>query len=220
MQRRCVSLVQFRDSGCRPRHALHGQEQIAAQPGLPSVLQTRARGRGHPGRRGEASQHQAGACAKAGQRQVAKVQEAGEASRKLTAARACIAGLTRQATAFPCHTRPLTRTSSMAKEQLLKQCGDNLTRENIVKQAANLRDFRVRPAAAEQPHRHQPDRISRGHLPSLKAASRRHPDSFCSSTTAVSSKKPIAPMPAQVECAWIWCQRERKSLNGLHQPPF
>jgi len=28
-------------------------------------------------------------------------------------------------------------------EQVLKQCGDNLSRENIMKQAANLRDFRV-----------------------------------------------------------------------------
>jgi branched-chain amino acid transport system substrate-binding protein len=28
-------------------------------------------------------------------------------------------------------------------EQVLKQCGDNLTRENIMKQAANLHDFRV-----------------------------------------------------------------------------
>ena len=28
-------------------------------------------------------------------------------------------------------------------EQVLKQCGDNLTRENIVKQPANLKDFRV-----------------------------------------------------------------------------
>jgi branched-chain amino acid transport system substrate-binding protein len=28
-------------------------------------------------------------------------------------------------------------------EQVLRQCGDNLTRENIMKQAANLRDFRV-----------------------------------------------------------------------------
>jgi len=27
---------------------------------------------------------------------------------------------------------------------VLKQCGDNLTRENIMKQAANLKDFRVR----------------------------------------------------------------------------
>jgi branched-chain amino acid transport system substrate-binding protein len=26
---------------------------------------------------------------------------------------------------------------------MLKQCGDNLARENIMKQAANLRDFRV-----------------------------------------------------------------------------
>ena len=28
-------------------------------------------------------------------------------------------------------------------EQVLRQCGDNLTRENIMKQAANLHDFRV-----------------------------------------------------------------------------
>jgi branched-chain amino acid transport system substrate-binding protein len=28
-------------------------------------------------------------------------------------------------------------------EQVLKQCGDNLTRDNIIKQAANLRDFRL-----------------------------------------------------------------------------
>jgi hypothetical protein len=27
--------------------------------------------------------------------------------------------------------------------QVLKQCGDNLTRENVMKQAANLRDFRT-----------------------------------------------------------------------------
>jgi branched-chain amino acid transport system substrate-binding protein len=27
--------------------------------------------------------------------------------------------------------------------QVLKQCGDNLTRENVMKQAANLKDFRT-----------------------------------------------------------------------------
>jgi hypothetical protein len=27
--------------------------------------------------------------------------------------------------------------------QVLKQCGDNLTRDNIMKQAANLKDFRT-----------------------------------------------------------------------------
>jgi branched-chain amino acid transport system substrate-binding protein len=27
--------------------------------------------------------------------------------------------------------------------QVLKQCGDNLTRENIMKQAANLKNFRI-----------------------------------------------------------------------------
>jgi len=93
VQQRCVSLVQFRNSGCRSRHGLHGQEQIPAQSRLPRVLQARARGRGHPGRRGEASQHQAGNCAQASQRQVAKAQEAGEATRNLTAARACMVAL-------------------------------------------------------------------------------------------------------------------------------
>jgi hypothetical protein len=106
VQRRCVSLVQFRNSGCRPRHGLHGQEQIPAQPRLPRVLQTRARGRGHPGRRGEASQHQAGSCAQASQRQVAKAQEAGEATRNLTAMRACMLswicpGMTRRGATVP-----------------------------------------------------------------------------------------------------------------------
>jgi hypothetical protein len=28
-------------------------------------------------------------------------------------------------------------------EQVIKQCGDNLTRENIMKQAASLKDFRT-----------------------------------------------------------------------------
>ena len=32
---------------------------------------------------------------------------------------------------------------AVSAEQVLKQCGDNLTRENIMKQAANLKDFRV-----------------------------------------------------------------------------
>jgi hypothetical protein len=30
---------------------------------------------------------------------------------------------------------------AQAMVQVLKQCGDNLTRENVMKQAANLRDF-------------------------------------------------------------------------------
>ena len=46
-------------------------------------------------------------------------------------------------------------------EQVLKQCGDNLTRENIMKQAANLKDFRVGPAAAGQPHQHVAHGLSR-----------------------------------------------------------
>jgi branched-chain amino acid transport system substrate-binding protein len=34
-------------------------------------------------------------------------------------------------------------SSAQTLEQVLRQCGDNLTRENIMKQAANLRDFRT-----------------------------------------------------------------------------
>ena len=34
-------------------------------------------------------------------------------------------------------------SAAQTLEQVLKQCGDNLTRENIMKQAANLKDFRV-----------------------------------------------------------------------------
>jgi branched-chain amino acid transport system substrate-binding protein len=34
-------------------------------------------------------------------------------------------------------------SAAQTLEQVLKQCGDNLTRDNIMKQAANLRDFRV-----------------------------------------------------------------------------
>jgi hypothetical protein len=81
---RCVSAVQCRDSGCRPRHGLHGQEQIAAQSRLPRPIQTRARGHGHPGGRRAAAQHQAGIFAKARQRQGAKAQEAGQAGRDLS----------------------------------------------------------------------------------------------------------------------------------------
>ena len=32
---------------------------------------------------------------------------------------------------------------SQAMVQVLKQCGDNLTRENVMKQAANLKDFKL-----------------------------------------------------------------------------
>ena len=46
-------------------------------------------------------------------------------------------------------------------EQVLKQCGDDLTRENIMKQAANLKDFHLAAAAARQRDQHQPDRLSR-----------------------------------------------------------
>ena len=46
-------------------------------------------------------------------------------------------------------------------EQVLKQCGDDLTRENIMKQAANLKDFQPAAAAAGHHDQHQPDRLSR-----------------------------------------------------------
>ncbi len=77
VQRRCASPLRRGCSGCRAHHGLYDQEQIAAQPGLPGVLQTRARACGQPRRRWKAAQHQAGNLAKAGQRQAAKVQGRG-----------------------------------------------------------------------------------------------------------------------------------------------
>ena len=43
--------------------------------------------------------------------------------------------------------------------QVLKQCGDNLTRENVMKQAASLKDLRARHAAAGHHDQYQPDRL-------------------------------------------------------------
>jgi hypothetical protein len=43
--------------------------------------------------------------------------------------------------------------------QTLKQCGDNLTRENVMRQAANLRRTSSCRAAAGHHHQHQPDRL-------------------------------------------------------------
>ena len=40
--------------------------------------------------------------------------------------------------------------------QVLKQCGDDLTRENIMKQAANLQDFAAADAAAGHQDQYQP----------------------------------------------------------------
>ena len=39
---------------------------------------------------------------------------------------------------------------------MLKKCGDNLTRENVMKQAANLKNFEPAAAARHQ-DQHQPD---------------------------------------------------------------
>ena len=42
-------------------------------------------------------------------------------------------------------------TVAQTMVQVLKQCGDNLTRENVMKQAASLKDFELgRPAARHQ----------------------------------------------------------------------
>ena len=41
--------------------------------------------------------------------------------------------------------------------QVLKQCGDDLTRENVMKQAANLKDFRTEVAAAGHQDQHLAD---------------------------------------------------------------
>ena len=45
--------------------------------------------------------------------------------------------------------------------QVLKQCGDELTRENVMKQAASLHDFTADAAAGDQ-DQHQPDRLLPG----------------------------------------------------------
>ena len=67
LQRRCVSSLQRGDSRRRPRHGLHGPQAGSTLAGLPGVFQTvRARTRGQGG---SASQHQAGGCAKARQRE-------------------------------------------------------------------------------------------------------------------------------------------------------
>ena len=39
--------------------------------------------------------------------------------------------------------------------QVLKQCGDNLTRENVMKQAASLKDFDAGHAAARHQDQHR-----------------------------------------------------------------
>ena len=44
---------------------------------------------------------------------------------------------------------------------VLKQCGDDLTRENVMKQAASLKNVAARPGAAGHPRQHLGDRLSR-----------------------------------------------------------
>ena len=42
---------------------------------------------------------------------------------------------------------------------VLKACGDDLTRENVMKQAANIKDLRARRPVARHQGQHQPDRL-------------------------------------------------------------
>ena len=48
---------------------------------------------------------------------------------------------------------------SFLMHETLKKCGDNLTRENLMKQAANHQKFRRAAAAAGHHGQHQPDRL-------------------------------------------------------------
>ena len=43
--------------------------------------------------------------------------------------------------------------------QVLKQCGDDLTRANVMKQAASLKDVELGMLAARHHDQHQPDRL-------------------------------------------------------------
>ena len=58
-------------------------------------------------------------------------------------------------------------------EQVLKQCGDNLTRENIMKQAANLQDFRVGLLLPDSRINTSADRLSRRDIHAAAALQRR-----------------------------------------------
>ncbi len=58
-------------------------------------------------------------------------------------------------------------------EQVLRQCGDNLTRENIMKQAANLHDFRVGLLLPNSRINTSPTDLPRRHLYAAAALQRR-----------------------------------------------
>ena len=65
--------------------------------------------------------------------------------------------------------------------QVLKQCGDDLTRENVMKQAANLKDFAVADGAAGHQDQHQPDRLRADPGHAVRAL-RRQDSGGCSAT--------------------------------------
>ena len=57
--------------------------------------------------------------------------------------------------------------------QVLKQCGDDLTRENVMRQAASLKDFTSRRAAARHQDQHQPERLLSDRADAADALQRR-----------------------------------------------
>ena len=66
--------------------------------------------------------------------------------------------------------------------ETLKKCGDDLTRENLMKQAANFQKLRDAAAAARHQRQHQPDRLLSDPGGPARRASRARPGS-CSATS-------------------------------------
>ena len=79
LQRRCIQAVRSGDSGCRPRHGLHGPAANPAQPRLPGLFQARTRGRARY--RGKTAQHQAGPPAQTAQTQEVRIAQRAERRR-------------------------------------------------------------------------------------------------------------------------------------------
>ena len=65
--------------------------------------------------------------------------------------------------------------------QVLKQCGDNLTRENVMKQAANLKNFRTEVLLPGIKINTSPDRF-RPDQPASAASGSRASGGSCSAT--------------------------------------
>ena len=71
---------------------------------------------------------------------------------------------------------------SYLMHETLKKCGDNLTRENVMKQAANHQKLKAAAAAAGHHRQHQPDRLLSDPGGPARRASRARPGS-CSATS-------------------------------------